>query len=175
LPFARLLCWDETHISAEKEETSKNARVSQTICQHERAGASQTPAQKGPRTAFRISVLLMPRKNTLTHAEFVRADMARFRRERGSIFILSFGTLPGQKPTDLKATCVVSKKTAARAVDRNLIKRRWRAAMSQCLSAAAPSALVFYAMKPANGASFEDIKSDVQALVERAGAKLRSS
>ncbi|MDO8521888.1 MAG: ribonuclease P protein component [bacterium] len=149
----------------------------------------------------------MPRKNILTHADFVRVEKAGLRRERGSLFILSFGTLPvhrcasqpdapvcrrisrfrglagtspsdvqGQKIPETKTSCVVSKKTAARAVDRNLIKRRWRDAMLQCLSAVpAPSILVFYAMKPANGASFKDIKSDVSALVARAGAKLRAS
>ena len=117
----------------------------------------------------------MPRKNSLTHADFVRADMAKFRRERGSLFILSFGVLAGQKPTDLKVACVVSKKTAARAVDRNLIKRRWREAMRQCLpSAPAPSALVFYAMRPAGNASYADIKNDVGALVARASEKLRA-
>src|SRR3989344_1151466 len=115
----------------------------------------------------------MPRKNTLTDADFVRAERAKFRRERGTLFILSFGTLPGQKPTELKAACVVSKKTAPHAVDRNLIKRRWRAAMLQYLSAVpTPSTLVFYAMRPANNAPYADIKSDVAELVSRATTKL---
>jgi len=118
----------------------------------------------------------MPRKNSVTHADFVRADMAKFRRERGSLFILSFGTLPGQKQGDLKTTCVVSKKTALRAVVRNLIKRRWRNAMRQCLSfAPAPSTLIFYAMRPASSASYEDIKKDVAALVSRASMKFPAS
>ncbi|MDP3965298.1 MAG: ribonuclease P protein component [bacterium] len=118
----------------------------------------------------------MPRKNSLTHAEFLRAERAKFRRERGSLFILSFGVLAGQKPRECKTACVVSKKTAARAVDRNVIKRRWRDAMRHCLpSAPAPSALVFYAMRPARNASYADIKNDVDMLIARAGAKLRTS
>lgn len=117
----------------------------------------------------------MPRKNTLTHADFVRAEKAKFRRERGAFFILSFGVLSGQKTAEIKASCVVSKKTAMRAVDRNLIKRRWRDAMRPHLSALPASVFVFYAMKPAKDASYADIKEDVAALVSRAGAKLRAS
>lgn len=117
----------------------------------------------------------MPRKNSLTHADFVRVEQAKFRRERDSLFILSYGTLVGQKLGELKAACVVSKKTAARAVDRNLIKRRWRDAMRGNLHIPTPSALVFYAMKGAKGASYADIKSNVDGLIARASEKLRSS
>ncbi|MEK7106935.1 MAG: ribonuclease P protein component [Patescibacteria group bacterium] len=117
----------------------------------------------------------MPRKYTLSHADFVRAEKAKFRRERGELFILSFGALDGQKTAETKASCVVSKKTAARAVDRNSIKRRWREAMRECLSSApSPCVLIFYAMRPAKGASFAEIKKDVAALVARAAAKLRA-
>ena len=115
----------------------------------------------------------MPRKNTLTHADFVRAERAKCRRERGSLFILAFGVLPDRKSREFKAACVVSKKIAARAVDRNLIKRRWRAAMLQYLSAVpAPLTFVFYATRPANNAPYADIKSDVAELVSRATTKL---
>jgi ribonuclease P protein component len=118
----------------------------------------------------------MPRKNSLTHAEFVRVEQAKFRRERGSLFILSFGVLTGQKTAEIKAACVVSKKTAPRAVERSLIKRRWRAAMSQSLAEIAPPAvLVFYAMRQAMTASYTDIRNDVTALVGRASERLRSS
>ena len=166
----------ETHISAEKEEAGKDARISQAVCHHERAGASETPAQKGTSTACPVSVFKMPRKYSLTHADFIRAERARFRRERGSYFVLSFGVLPGQKTSEIKAGCVVSKKTATRAVNRNLIKRQWRDAMRQCLSSApAPSVLIFYAMRPAKGASYADIKNDVTELIARAGGKLRTS
>lgn len=117
----------------------------------------------------------MPRKNSLTHADFVRVEQAKFRRERGSLFILSYGILPGQKLAELKVACVVSKKTAARAATRNLIKRRWRAAMLECLPAVpAPLTLVFYAMKPAVGASFTEIRIDIAALVARVSAKFRT-
>ena len=166
----------ETHISAEKEEAGKDAWISQAVCHHERAGASETPAQKGTSTACPVSVFKMPRRYSLTHADFIRAERARFRRERGSYFVLSFGVLPGQKTSEIKAGCVVSKKTATRAVNRNLIKRQWRDAMRQCLSSApAPSVLIFYAMRPAKGASYADIKNDVTELIARAGGKLRTS
>jgi len=166
----------ETHISAEKEEAVKDARISQAIRHYERSRAPETPAQEGSRTTLGIGSKRMPRKNTLTHADFVRVEKAKFRRERGSFFILSYGTLTGRMSQESGSSCVVSKKTAARAVDRNLIKRRCRDAVRQCLPMVpASSILVFYAMKPAKGASFADIKNDVAGLVARAGAKLRAS
>src|SRR3989338_7052882 len=115
----------------------------------------------------------MPRKNSLTHADFLRVEQAKFRRERGHLFILSFGVLAGQNPRECKVACVVSKKTAAHAVDRNLINRRRREAMRQCLSSVPlPATLVFYAMRPAKNAPYANIKSDVAELVSRAVAKL---
>ena len=116
----------------------------------------------------------MPRKNSLTREDFVRAGKAKLRRARGALFILAFGRLPGQKTAEIKASCVVSKKTASRATERNLIKRKWREAMRSNLSGIpAPCMLIFYAMRPAKDASFADIKIDVEALVARVGAELR--
>jgi len=166
----------ETHISAEKEKAIKNTRISQAIRHDQRPSGLVAPAQKGQSEAFGVGFLQMPRKNSLSHADFVRIDMAKFRRERGSYFILSFGILYGQKTLGIKASCVVSKKTAPRAVDRNLIKRRWREAMRECLPfLSAPATLIFYAMRPANNASYKDIKKDVAALVSLSRAKLRAS
>jgi len=62
---------------------------------------------------------------------------------------------------------VVSKKVAVKAVDRNLIKRRWRASLLKYLSAAPAGAYVFVAKRDAARVSFSDIRDDVAALMAR--------
>lgn len=111
----------------------------------------------------------MPRKNSLTHADFVRAGKAAFRRERGACFILSYGALSEGGSRDPQIACIVSKKTAARAVDRNLIKRRCRAAARNLLAEIKnPLTFIFYANKNAKSASFAEIRQDVENLMQKA-------
>lgn len=69
--------------------------------------------------------------------------------------------------TEPRFACVVSKKVAKRAVDRNLIKRRGREAVRDALkkSAAAPASYVFYAKKEALGAPYRDIAAEIRKLL----------
>ncbi|MEK7601119.1 MAG: ribonuclease P protein component [Patescibacteria group bacterium] len=62
---------------------------------------------------------------------------------------------------------VVSKKVAAKAVDRNLIKRRFRASLLKHLGVAPAGTYVFVAKRDAAGASFADIRDDIAALISR--------
>lgn len=94
---------------------------------------------------------------------------ARFRAKHGTFFSLSFGTLSAQHNDAIKITCVVSKKTVARAVDRNLVKRKCRAAARDCLAGViGPQAFVFYAKHSARGAPYSAIKGDVKHLIAQA-------
>ncbi len=108
----------------------------------------------------------MPKKYRLSHADFTRLPRSG-RRIHGVFFSLTATPLaPG---TGVKAACVISKKTAARAVDRNKVERRCREALRPLLKAVAkPVALVFHAKREALGASFKDIARDIKGLVERA-------
>lgn len=112
----------------------------------------------------------MPRKQGLTRSDFKRMGSAGFRREHGALLSLSSGILPGAG-IGPKITCVVSKKTAARAVDRNLIKRRCRAAARACLegkTAAQKFALVFYAKRASRGAPYAAVKEEIERLIGKA-------
>ena len=62
---------------------------------------------------------------------------------------------------------VVSKKVAAKAVDRNLIKRRFRASLLKHVRSAPAGTYVFVAKRDAAGASFADIRNDIDTLVGR--------
>ena len=155
---------DETDVSAEKEEAIEDARVPDPFCEHERASPFETASPQGSRAPLHV----MPQRKSLARSDFARIAAARFRREHGALFSLSYGTFP-----DLyggpKIACVVSKKVAPRAVDRNLIKRRCRAAGREHLKKIPTSAaFVFYAKKGAGEASFTELKREIATLVENA-------
>ena len=110
----------------------------------------------------------MPAKFRIPRADFKR--MRGFKRLHGRFFSLSYGELPGR--TAPGAATVVSKGVAARAVKRNLIKRRARSVLAKCLKNAGPIAYVLIAKKGADSATFPAIQADIQELVARsAGAR----
>ena len=110
----------------------------------------------------------MPKKHRVSHSDFKLTANSRLRRERGEYFILSHGPLLGSTSNNLQIACIVSKKTATRAVDRNLIKRRCRSAVRNFLAdIKKPQALIFYANKNAKAASFAEIKRDVEKLIRK--------
>src|SRR5438045_3350852 len=99
----------------------------------------------------------MPKKNRLSHAEIIARSPAR--RIHGALFLLSYSPLPAG-PT--KTSCVVSKKVALKAHDRNLLKRRCREVLRLHLTTLnRPYALVLHAKKQAHGASFAQIREDI--------------
>ncbi len=110
----------------------------------------------------------MPKKYRISHADFKLIEDARFRRERGAYFSLSHGRLSGARGNRLRVACVVSKKVAIRAVDRNFVKRRCLDAVRNLLAGdKEPFALIFYANKNAKTASFEEMKADINKLIEK--------
>lgn len=102
----------------------------------------------------------MPAKYRLSVADLrvFRAD----RRLSGSFFSLSIGALDR-----VGVASVISKKVAARAVDRNRIKRRCRAALLPFLRELPPGAYVFYAKKEAVSATGAEIVRDLAKLLGR--------
>lgn len=109
----------------------------------------------------------MPKKHRLTHADFARVSKSRARRIHGTYFSLSLSESQGGARVSQTA-CVVSKKTAARAVDRNLIRRRCREALRKHLvRIKTPTVFVFHAKREAARASYAEIARDIEALVVR--------
>lgn len=108
----------------------------------------------------------MPKGTRLTRTDF-KDFTHKSRREHGALFTLVVTLRTDDKGP--KAACIVSKKVAARAVDRNLIKRRARAALADALrDVLRPLSLAFYAKKGVLEAPFSDIARDVRALLARA-------
>jgi ribonuclease P protein component len=102
----------------------------------------------------------MPAASRLTHEAM---QHLRGKRLHGALFSLLCAPLPSGRS---KAAIVVSKKVAAKATDRNRIKRRARAAVASRLKTLGePRALVFTAKKEASTASFAEIRADIEALV----------
>lgn len=110
----------------------------------------------------------MPKKHRISHSDFKLAAGAGLRRERGAYFILSYGALSGNARGSARMACAVSKKTAAKAVDRNLIKRRCRDAARDLITGVKkPLVFIFYANRNAKGATFTEIKQDVEKLIRK--------
>jgi ribonuclease P protein component len=103
----------------------------------------------------------MPQKHRLTGAEMRTTRPAR--RAGGVLFSVSI--TPGGKAA--RFGVVVSKKIAAKAVDRNLIKRRYRAALQKHVQRIPPGRYVFVAKRECASASAADMERDIAALVRR--------
>ncbi len=107
----------------------------------------------------------MPRHYRLTGTE-LRA-IRPTRRIHGACFSLAISLLPDRASPGVAV--VVSKKVAARAAKRNLIKRRTRAALLKVAGSFAPErAYVFTAKKDAARADFAAIEGDIRTLVAKA-------
>jgi ribonuclease P protein component len=104
----------------------------------------------------------VPRKNRLTGAEI--RGLRSPRRIHGDFFSVLVAPSAGKQP---KCACVVSKKIALKAHDRNLIKRRCRAAVAKGISTLPAGAYVFHAKKDAPKAAFRDIDRDVAAILKQ--------
>lgn len=101
----------------------------------------------------------------MTRADFDQLTGLRPKKLHGRLFSLSFARDPLAK--DVKAACVISKKTAARAADRNRIRRRCREILRSGLPLLAKGTiLVLYAKKDAVKASFSDMKADIEKLLK---------
>ncbi len=154
-----MLVWaHEAKLSAEEAQARPDTRIPRTSQNEDRTTRPSAPHAKGSHAPRRV----MPSRFRLTRADF--AGMRNFQRLHGRFFSLSFGELPGRGPG---AACVVSKKVAAKAVDRNRIKRRCRAVLSKHVGSGR-SIFVVIAKKGVASASFADVSSDIESLIARA-------
>ena len=107
----------------------------------------------------------MPNRYRLSRADLVRLPRPS-PRAHGRFFSLSHTkTALFDGP---KIVCVVSKKIAVRATDRNKIRRRCREALKMFLpDIKEPVALIFVAKREVVAATFDEIRNDVQKLLGR--------
>lgn len=98
-----------------------------------------------------------------------RVDFNHFTVERrlgGAYMTLALGSVRGRRCYGF--ACVVSKKAARRAVDRNRIKRRVRAIFQEYASLIPnPLVLVVYAKPRVSKVGMDDIRKDIQTLLNR--------
>lgn len=105
----------------------------------------------------------MPKQYRLSRADFIRLPKAR-RRIHGKYF--SVTPIPFPALGGPRAACVVSKKIAARSVDRNRIERSAREALRPLLAKTRASvALIVYAKREALEASPAEVVRDIEKLL----------
>ncbi len=111
----------------------------------------------------------MPSKQRLSRADFSEVASSRPNRVYGALFTLVVSRNKDKNAVNKpKFACVVSKKVAVRAVDRNRIRRLSREVARTLLSEAFSSLnLILYAKKEAKKASYQTIETDVKALLAR--------
>ena len=114
----------------------------------------------------------MPKRQRISRADFSSIQSLRSRRFFGVYFSLSVSALPPSPSSTesvTKYSCVVSKKVAPHAADRNRVKRRCREVCRlSTIGFSTLRACIFYAKKESKGASFSEIKSDVNQLLLQA-------
>ena len=104
----------------------------------------------------------MPKKYRLSGEEIRHLSG---KRSHGRLFSLLTAPIAGDHA---KCAIVVSKKAAARAVDRNKIKRRSRNVLAKHMAEVKkPVALVLYAKRDALKAEPSDVNSDIAGLLAR--------
>lgn len=105
----------------------------------------------------------MPKKHRLSGAA-IRAIRSP-RRVHGELFSLS---ISAGTTESARASCVVSKKVAMKAVARNTVKRHWRAVCAKDMPTLPTGTYVFYAKRGAAEASFAALEKDIRALLRTA-------
>ncbi len=106
----------------------------------------------------------------MSRADFSEASVGKPRRFFSAYFSLTVAPFSADNASNgPKCACVVSKKAAAKAVDRNLIKRRCREACSLAIKGlSARCSFVFYAKKEARGATYRELEADIRKLLAQA-------
>lgn len=135
-----------SNIPAEEEKTSNNARFSCPICLKKWQKRLETPTPKGSKTfVYCIRLLwgipsMLARKNRISTREF-----PSFKKKGIRFFspLFSLTVYPGT--VGVRASVVVSKKTAKTAVSRNRVRRQFYAILEQLIKGSNRTALlVFY-------------------------------
>jgi len=103
----------------------------------------------------------------LSRADF--SSLNPFLKEGGRFFTLTVAKSSDGQP---HFACIVSKKTAHRAHERNRIKRRCRAAVRE-ISPREPFAFVFTAKRSALDAEYAEILTDVRSLFVKVSPGLK--
>jgi len=102
----------------------------------------------------------MPKKTRLRRREFPKRHQ---RRVNGELFSLALSPVSGSSPA--KFSCVVSKKIAPRAVDRNTLKRRCREVFRPLLADKKAMLVVVYPKKSALLVSYAHFSREAKALL----------
>lgn len=108
----------------------------------------------------------MPRATRLSRRDFETLGRSPRTRVNGTYFFLTVA--PSPRGRGVQVAYVVSKKVSPLAHVRNRIKRRCRGIVrNACAKRGCSGALVFTARREAASASYAELRSDIERLLER--------
>ena len=149
----------ETNVSAKEAQTRPRARIFEPHCYQKRSRTTYPPPPQGPCSSFSIK---MVRAKRLSRAEFPTHPP----RVRVSNELFSIALWRSNEGHETKFSCVVSKKVAARATDRNRLKRQCREIASPLVAAMKTScAIVIYPKAAARDTPFAELRASITALL----------
>jgi len=159
--FREIYC-EQAYLSAEQPSSCKDPRFPCTHAYPRRPRNLGCSSQQGSHRTKRLEAQLLPRDNRLTSGDDIR-DVVR----NGKRFSNQLLTLHFLKSEETKFAIIVSK-ALGNAVQRNLVKRRSRAALQILIDSYSPQTRAVLRMRPeASSAKWPELLSAITELVKK--------
>lgn len=160
--FREIYC-EQAYLSAEQPSSCKDPRFP---CTHAYPRWSRDPgctSQQGPHRTKRLEVQLLPRDNRLSSGDDIRDVVKNGRRISNSLLTLHFVSSEESK------FAIIVSKAIGNAVQRNLVKRRARAALKNLMAPVQPKLRAVLRMRPeSSAANWDQLSEAISELVLRA-------
>ena len=161
--FREIYC-EQAYLSAEQPSSCKDPRFPCTYAYPRWSRDPGCTSQQGPHRTKRLEANLLPRDNRLSSGDDIRDVVKNGRRISNSLLTLHF--VASEEP---KFAIIVSK-AIGNAVQRNLVKRRARAALKNLMAPTKPKLRAVLRMRPeSSAANWAQLSEAISELVLRAG------
>jgi ribonuclease P protein component len=151
---------DEANIPTKKAKAPEDARIPRTHQDRNRQARTRTPPPQRPSEAQRV-------RAGMPHAQRLSGSAIRQlkpeKRLNSALFSLVIARTPGKSAF----ACTVSKKVSAKAVVRNTVKRRMRAAVRTQFPLPSDTSIVLIAKRESSQSTYSEIERDIAALFTR--------
>lgn len=158
----------EKDVPTENQKTSSPPRLSQADEHYGRPQCDQAPPFEGQKDALRLkTVCMLPRKNRLKSHTEIDEVFQKGELWRSPSFSVKFLRRESEVPL-MRVAFSFGKKHLRRALDRNRLKRRLTALLTEPAENARQSVdLVFFLQKPGNLPEKEDLQRELENFLSK--------